>query len=118
MVDDVTEMHEEYCTMMADLSVVGWEVFQRTVDQMLAVPIVRCPFGCSEFVPYCNVIPLDVLWMKYTERIVRTYSLPTAFCNAGFWLDLLDCEATILDRWKCKASVRKDKEGVPVVLLC
>ena len=89
------------------MSETSWMNYKKMLVNNFTVPLVRCPWGCSEFYPRCNdEIPLDAVWTKFVDTTVCNYS-KNVNCWNGFRDDLLQDPPNILEnpKWPCCLSL-------------
>ncbi|MHA7927462.1 MAG: GIY-YIG nuclease family protein [Marinobacter sp.] len=92
-------------------------MFEEIVEKM-----VRCPWGCSEFLHRCNVIPFDVLAKRFMTCTIAVYSNEAKnYEFPGIRGDLLDGTAEMLmnPSWKCRLAMRWDgNHHGPLICSC
>lgn len=94
-----------------------WINLARLLDEHLAYPEVRCPWGCSEFLNQVKFVPLeDFLWYYsgYTFKIRNT------ICGK-LWTDGINpsypSACLILEKFPCRPSMVLNDDG-PMLLCC
>jgi predicted GIY-YIG superfamily endonuclease len=113
-VAELSKEHVEFCEMMGNLGETSFRRFKATVEATLAVPRVRCPWGCSEFVGRTNSMPLDVFFSGYLDGLLTYTKSKNSFtCVRGFRQDLFEGQVEILSNpsWKCMPAIVDDGAG-------
>jgi predicted GIY-YIG superfamily endonuclease len=113
-VAELSKEHVEFREVMGNLEETGFREFKATVEAALSVPLVRCPWGCSEFVGRTNPMPLDVFFSGYLDGIPTfTKSKNSFICSRGFRQDLFEGQVDILSNplWKCMPTIVDDGSG-------
>ena len=49
-----------------------WAPLVEAVDNCASMPIVKCPWGCSEFLNLCNSVPLDAIFLSFLNDTHNT----------------------------------------------
>jgi len=49
-----------------------WARLVEAVDNHASMPIVKCPWGCSEFLNLCNSVPLDGIFLSFLNDTHNT----------------------------------------------
>ena len=133
---DVTEDYAEChtCFSPSGMAEIGYCQFQNMFEKYFTVPRVRCPFGCSEFLPTAKTMKFDVFVQHYIRRKIKCYSCPGKawkFNGYGFRDDLFDCDCPMLEGGPttnmidgiyvepmfCHPSILLN-DGVPYILVC
>lgn len=94
-------------------------------DRYLSKPQVLCPWGCSEFVNRCNVIPFEAL-MLHTLRLTDDRKLSAMIVVErrkfldGVRSDFLDISHNVLHLpgWQCRPRMCFDIRKGPQILCC
>ena len=129
-IDDMSDGRKKCVDVLSpgNLGRVGWKEFKKVVEDTLILPIVRCPFGCSEYVHRCGTFPFDVFVQQFVDHDLLTYSRRSTKNDCiSFRMDLLDYECLLLEGgpennsnkrlFKCMPSIEM-VEDVPMILLC
>ena len=108
---DGTVVMEELRKMTANLGNVGWGDFQTTWEKHQALPIVRCPWGCSEYYRSTNTVAFDVFIAWYLGGSTELYSSESERrCSTGFRKDIISNPVHILNNpdpsWRCLVTFK------------
>jgi hypothetical protein len=116
--EEVTTDYHDFKQAVKELR---WRSLSKLMDQHLCVPTIRCPWGCSEFLHLCKMVPLEDFLVHYSNRCLNGYSkvgrgkcwvsgiratFPDTSC-------ILECKD-----FMCKPSIVFDGQGVPQILCC
>ena len=106
---DGTVMIEELRTMTSNLQNVGWTYFQDTWEKHQALPVVRCPWGCSEYYNSINTVAFDVFIGWYLGGSTEFYSSENERrCSTGFRKNVVSSCVHILNNpdsnWRCQVT--------------
>jgi predicted GIY-YIG superfamily endonuclease len=123
MVEDGTNACLTIKGILNDLQNTSWIDFKKGMEEFQSIPLVRCPWGCSEFFGCVNEkrIALDVFWQWYLDRSLVMYSAKKdTYCTEGFRKDIVSKPAFILDNpnWKCKIHYFFPGGSAPGILIC
>jgi hypothetical protein len=108
MVRDGTSALEELNHMTSNLKEVSWVDFQNVWEKYQSVPLVRCPWGCSEYYNSINSIAFDTLVGWHLGGNVPFYSSESERrCSIGFRKDVLCKSSYILNNpaWSCSVTL-------------
>ena len=99
----------------------------KTHDLYCALPFVKCPWGCSEFLNRCNTIPFDIIYTNFLEEFTAT-SFGTYCSHQKHFKSLKDsCRKDFLlsghfilhnPKWLCSPRLCFDINHGPVFLCC
>lgn len=118
---DGTKQRNMMKTMHQDLSVVSWMEFRDNFRDYNSFPVVRCPWGCSEYFTPGNYTPLDTFMQYYLVEPISTYSSEARIrCAIGFRRDLMDRLVPILGnkQFLCMPTVAFIRDEGPQILTC
>jgi hypothetical protein len=111
--------HELQLDIAALKSLKWTELMSR--EQSLALPIVKCPAGCSEFKHKTNSLPMDIVWQELLQvKLTKLYTTDKSSMNFTriFREDYLIANPLISNRrWSVAPSIALE-EKVPTVLAC
>ena len=118
---DMTNDRKNYNKHMDlnNLKNTGWSDFVRCFEKYIALPVVRCPWGCCESLNRVNLIPYDTVVSHFITKSIPSYTKksPGKEKYYGFRNDLMDSKSTILLKWPCNVSVVVE-DRKPFVLCC
>jgi hypothetical protein len=106
VVRDGTAIIEKLSEMKGNLKSVGWADFVGIWEEHQAVPLVRCPWGCSEYYGNVNTVAFDVFINWYLKGSVDLYSSESERrCCIGFRENVISRPVHILNNpdlsWQC-----------------
>jgi predicted GIY-YIG superfamily endonuclease len=114
---DVTDDYNEFNECIRKLK---WRSLAPAIDKFLAIPTVRCPWGCGTFLHTCNKVSLEEFMVNYSNFSFDGYY------KGGKKTTWVDCirpdfpeKALILEckKFECYPSIIFD-EGKPSILCC
>jgi hypothetical protein len=106
IVRDGSVMIEELRNMKTNLGNIGWAEFMATWERHQIVPLVCCPWGCSEYFVSVNSVAFNGFIDWYLEGSVECYS-PEKECHCckGFRKNAVSSPVHILNNhdstWQC-----------------
>jgi hypothetical protein len=114
------EVSRELQLDLAALKSLKWtELMSR--EQSLALPLVKCPAGCSEFKHKTNSLPMDIVWQELLQvELTKLYTTVKSSVNFTriFREDYLTAIPLINNkRWLVQPSIALE-ESVPTILAC
>ena len=104
-IQDVTAVEKNKLdTMLGNLENTPWPRFKNIWEELASIPIVRCPWGCSEFLYKTNDVAFNYFIQKILGESIDTYSSPIENkCTKGFGRDSTKKKVYILKNpsWVC-----------------
>jgi hypothetical protein len=118
---DVTVEKNKLNAMLGNIENTPWPCFKNIWEELASIPIVRCPWGCSEFLHKTNDVAFDYFIQKVLGESIDTYSSPieNKYTN-GFRLDLTKKNVYILKNpsWVCSPCLAFTVKRGPRLLCC
>jgi hypothetical protein len=119
----VTDVSRQVGMSATELKKLEWETLVVTVDKYLAIPHVRCPWGCSEFYNHAKTIALDVVFASFLEdrdKDLLMSSQTQMDRMVGARPDFISSRHNILENpnWWCSPCIAYENGKGPVVLTC
>ena len=122
---EVHDVTEEFYRVRRAIEGLRWKELGRAMDEFMAYPTVRCPWGCSTFIHQVKLLPYaDLLDWKSNYCCKVT----TSKCNKPgkrHWVDSIqpDFPTTVgilgfVDEMPCRPSIVRTREGTVSVLCC
>ena len=117
---DVTIDKNEITSALSSLC---WKRMAPAMDKYLAVPIVRCPWGCGCYLHETNQVPYEDLLLLKSNFSFRSTSSCNYHHQQRKWIDSarpdFPCSVLILenDHFVCRPSVVLNENG-PYLLCC
>lgn len=117
---DVTHQLGTVTKVLCDLHFVN---LRNAIDRYICVPLVKCPWGCSEYYNLANNIALDIVFNSYLKdrekvRMISPSNLTRRLTGARS--DFVKSAHPILynPKWICCPSIAYIAGRGPVVLTC
>gem|GEM_PF-6457593 len=123
LIAEKTSEVREVAEALTDLT---WTKLVKACDKHLAVPTVKCPWGCSQFVNLATEsVPLDVVYvhgLEWTTCTVQIATLSKRACMHGTRPNFLWTESKILynpdPSWRCMPTIVYKENLGPVFATC
>ena len=117
---EISKRKEELDQALQELK---WVQLGKAVDAHASLPLVKCPWGCSEFINETKHVPLDAIFCSFLKDRLPGKVMSSkrermfADCIRG---DFFTSAHHILynKKWLCSPSIAYVKEKGPVVLTC
>jgi hypothetical protein len=111
--------HELKLDLAALRSLTWTELMSR--EQSLALPLVKCPAGCSEFKHKTTSLPMDIVWQELLQvKLAKLYTTVKASMHFTriFREDYLSADPLISNKnWLVQPSIALEGD-VPSILAC
>lgn len=121
MIEDVTLTKKTLDHMLSNLNCTTWSQLKHNWEKYNSIPIVRCPWGCSEFLSKVNFLPFDVFVETMLDESISKYTKNAgAKGSIGYRKDLMSKRVEILHNpsWKCSLCIYVDTDSSPKLLCC
>jgi hypothetical protein len=116
------EVTTDHCRLVESVKNLRWVEMVKAVDELGAIPTVKCPWGCSEFVDKGNDLPLDVVFERFLNQPDRKRGFSdqaTSKCMNGCRDDFLKPYFILHNpQWECSPSIRFVHGRGPCVATC